>query len=166
MFDIKNNFLPKKEFNQIKNVICSLFFPWYFLPVIGFRETIKKDPTQFQYIHTFYEYNRPNSSYFDKLQPLLDKLNCKSLVRIKVNCNPYSSKFFESEYHIDFDYKNLKTAIYYINTNNGYTKFKKNNKKITSVENRLVVFDSNLEHCGTNTTDSKRRIVLNINYFE
>ena len=167
MFKVVDNFLNKNEFNHIKNVVCDHFFPWYFFPAITIEEnTIKKDVEEFQFTHTFYENNRPNSPYFNNLQPLLNKLNCKSLVRIKVNLNPYSSTLTESKYHVDFDYKNLKTAVYYINTNNGYTKFKKNNKKIKSVENRMVKFDSSLEHLGTNTTDNKRRIVLNINYFE
>tara|TARA_R100000322_G_scaffold149186_1_gene106048 strand:- start:328 stop:840 length:513 start_codon:yes stop_codon:yes gene_type:complete len=170
MFKVVDNFLNKDEFKNIKETIQHPLFTWYYYPAINYEEgkedLIEKDLNQYQFTHTFYENNRPNSPYFDNLQTLLNKLNCKSLVRIKANLNPYSSKLAESGYHIDFDYKNLKTAVYYINTNNGYTKFKKNNKKIKSLENRIVKFDSSLEHLGTNTTDSKRRIVLNINYFE
>ena len=170
MFKVVDNFLNKNEFNHIKNVVCDPFFPWYFYPAISYEKgkehLIEKDLNQYQFTHMFYQHNKPNSNYFDSLLPLINKLGCKALVRIKANLNPYSSQLSESGYHIDFDYKNLKTAVYYINTNNGYTKFKKNNKKIKSLENRIVKFDSSLEHLGTNTTDSKRRIVLNINYFE
>ena len=114
----------------------------------------------------FFQHNKPNSSYFDSLLPLINKLGCKALVRIKANLNPYSSQLSESWYHVDFDNKNLKTAVFYMNTNNGYTKFKKNNKKISSIKNRVVVFNSNTEHLGTNTTNCKRRIVININYYQ
>ena len=50
-----------------------------------------------------------------------------------------------------------------MNTNNGYTLFK--NKKINSVENRIVLFNSDESHSSTNTTDCKSRIVINFNYF-
>ena len=37
--------------------------------------------------------------------------------------------------------------------------------EVDSKENRYVYFNSQLKHTGTNHTDSKRRIVLNFNYF-
>ena len=55
------------------------------------------------------------------------------------------------------------TGILYINTCNGYTKFE-NGKKVKSVENTYVEFDSTLKHTGTTCTDTDRRLVLNINY--
>jgi hypothetical protein len=54
----------------------------------------------------------------------------------------------------------INTGILYINTNNGYTKFK-NGKKIKSKKNQYVEFDSKLEHTGSTCTDEDRRIVIN-----
>jgi hypothetical protein len=59
--------------------------------------------------------------------------------------------------------KNSKTGIFYINTNNGYTKFK-NKKLIKSEENKLIFFDSSKEHTGTTCTDELFRIVINFVY--
>ena len=115
-------------------------------------------------MHTFYENYNPNSNYFNLLLPIIEKLKCKSLIKIKINSTNYSTKLFEGSYHTDTKY-DCTTAVYYLNTNNGYTKFKKNNKIIKSIENRMVIFNSNLEHLGTNTTNTKRRLVLNFNYF-
>ena len=69
------------------------------------------------------------------------------------------------KYHADdsLGEGNVETCIFYINNCNGYTKFK-NNQIITSEENKLIQFDSKLEHTGSSCTDEKRRIVLNINY--
>ena len=69
-------------------------------------------------------------------------------------------------FHVDVptDYDS-KTAILYLNTNNGYTEFE-NGQRVESVANRLVVFDSALKHTGTTCTDQKRRIVLNLNYID
>ena len=57
----------------------------------------------------------------------------------------------------------MTTAIYYLNTNNGYTKFKKGGK-VKSVENRMVVFDSTFEHAAVTSTNVDRRLVVNFNY--
>ena len=56
-----------------------------------------------------------------------------------------------------------KTAVFYINTNNGWT-YIKNGGKVKSVANRIVIFDSNLEHTGVTCTDEKRRVIVNFNY--
>ena len=37
-------------------------------------------------------------------------------------------------------------------------------KKITSEENKLIKFNSQLEHTGTSCTDENRRVVINFNY--
>ena len=58
----------------------------------------------------------------------------------------------------------MTTAIYYLNTNNGFTKFE-NGDKVNSVANRIVIFDSNLKHTGTSCTDSYARLLINFNYF-
>ena len=56
------------------------------------------------------------------------------------------------------------TAIYYVNTNNGYTEFE-DGSRVESIENRLVTFPSYMKHTGTTCTDQKRRIVINFNYY-
>jgi len=38
-------------------------------------------------------------------------------------------------------------------------------EKIESKANRMLFMDSDIEHEGTNTTDTANRIVININYF-
>ena len=75
----------------------------------------------------------------------------------------------EGGFHVDgFDKDNgyegdSLTAIYYINTCNGYTEFK-TGEKVKSVSNRMVIFDSELEHQGVTATDDKRRVLINFNY--
>jgi hypothetical protein len=77
----------------------------------------------------------------------------------------------------------MKTACFYINTNNGSTEFRKeysdyetlayglppdpdHGAKIESVANRMIIFDSNLEHGGHACTDEKVRVLVNFNYEE
>ena len=99
---------------------------------------------------------------FDIVKPILQKLNVKLLYRLKLNMTTGSAKLHESNLHVDVP-DDCKTSVFYVNTNNGYTKFE-DGTKIYSKANRLITFNSQMKHCGTNTTDSKYRIVLNINY--
>ena len=96
---------------------------------------------------------------------ILDYLNTKAIVRIKANLNHKENDINIHGYHTDFNYENLKTAIYYVNTNNGFTIFKKDGKKILSQKNKIVIFDSNEQHSGTSCIDKPFRLAINFNYY-
>ena len=81
---------------------------------------------------------------------------------IKGNLTTKNTTIKPFGHHVDIPFK-CKTAILYINNNNGITVFERG-KKIESRENRMITFSSNLKHTGTTHTDEKVRIVLNINY--
>ena len=131
----------------------------------------------FQFEHVFYnvspsfpEYNLRFNQFSDEsfnyglMSPLLHKLTIRSLVKIKANLNPRTSEIIEHGYHMDYPYENCKTSIFYVNTNNGYTKFE-DGTVVESVENRLVTFDTMTKHTGSTCTDQKCRMVINLNYF-
>jgi hypothetical protein len=159
---VKDNYLSEKDHQSLYNGITSPYFPLFF----NSFKTFEDDPDleDFQFVHSFYDSFSRNSNAFSLLDPLLKKVNPQSLVRIKLNLNPYSQKLIVGTYHQDQPFK-CKAAIYYLNTNNGYTLFKKREKKIKSVKNRIIFFDANETHLGTNSTDCKNRLVLNLNYF-
>ena len=153
------NFLSKEEFNKIESNIISPFFPWFLQNGVN-----KSKDGSTQLIHIFFsEEAYVNSSYFDLIKPILKKLSVKSLLRVKANLLHKTEKIIEHGFHRDFPYEN-NTAIFYLNTNNGYTKFK-NKKIIKSDKNKLVDFNSSLEHTGSTCTDEDYRIVINFNYF-
>ena len=115
-----------------------------------------------QFVSTFYNENRQyKASTFYIIDPVLSYLNCQELKRVKANLNIKTLFHRKSGYHIDWE--NVTTAVYYLNTNNGWTEFEKGGK-VKSVANRIVIFDSNLKHQGVTCTDEKRRVVLNFNY--
>ena len=95
----------------------------------------------------------------------LQSLKIKKLIRIKANLVLRTPKIKEHGFHIDNQiHKKFKTAILYINSNNGYTRFKKNNKKFKSEENKLIDFNGRLQHTGTSCTDTQYRMVINFVY--
>lgn len=160
---IIDNYLKKKETDYIYNVMVSEHFAWFVTPVTN------EDKKNFQFTHGFYRKSLPNSGMINLIKPFLEKLNPKKILRCKVNLLHKTHKIIQHDYHCDLTNSdgsigNCKIGIFYLNTNNGYTIFKKNKKKIQSIKNRAVFFDNKDIHAGSTCTDSKFRIVLNINY--
>ena len=157
-----DDFLSIPDFDKLKQYLCGPKFEWYLQPhIIDNKEGLD----QFQFVHCFYNVAKPHlNNWSSILDPVVDTLKAQYIFRIKANCRPRTSQGVLSDYHTDMDL-NQQTAILYLNTNNGYTKFKDNSlKDVKSVANRLVTFYGGLEHCGCSCTDDNTRIVLNINY--
>jgi hypothetical protein len=166
---IIENLIDINVFKELQKLILSDSFPWYWYNGVVNEATKDKDfKYNFQLIHGVYFYNKPNSDLFDKLEPILEALKVKSLIRIKLNLQPRTSKIIKFPLHIDNNDKfadpNIKTTVWYLNTNNGYTFFE-NGKKVLSKENTAVEFNSNIRHSGTTCTNAKCRVVMNLNYF-
>ncbi len=166
---IIDNFLDQNDFDNIKNLLMGTSFDWRFQSSI-LRSDYKyktscDENNNYQFIHCFYNFLQPTSDYYNCLFPFFhqNKLNPKALVRVKANLNPRTDKNVIHGYHCDLDFL-CKTAVYYVNSNNGFTIFS-NGKKVESVENRIVIFNSNLMHSGATCTDEKTRVVINFNYF-
>ena len=161
---IIDNFLPKNIHQELYDLLIgkNANFPWYFNNDVVFEST-NDYIENFQFTHTFYLNFTFVSEYYKILFPIIDLLSPSSLVKIKANLNTHSSKIIERELHTDVVNFKGKTAVYYLNTNNGYTKFA-NGDTVESVANRILIFDNTLLHAGTTSTDTKVRCVLNFNY--
>ena len=153
------NCLSKENFNFIKEKIYSKYFCWFLNSGISYQ-----NDGNIQFIHTFYNDNKINSPFFVNLKSIVEILNPLSIIRVKANLLTKTDKIIKHGLHIDQNFK-CKTAIFYINTNNGFTEFE-DETKILSEENKLVIFDNFLKHTGTSCTDKNERIVINFNYIE
>jgi len=157
-----DNFLPEEEFNQVKSVMLGDHIPWYWnSQSVSFknRRWYRKVP---QLIHNLSHYDHGGvcSEFCPLFYGMLTKLGAENCYILKANLNPRTTFRRYTGFHHDFD--NIRSAVFYVNTNTGGTKFK-NGKFIKSVENRIVTFDSNLQHTGVTCTKD-RRVVVNINY--
>ena len=80
-----DNFLPKNEFDKIKEIHMSDVFPWYFVNHVANKE----DNKNFYFIHNFYKFDKILSDFFKECCELLlnkigyDKIN--RLISIKSN---------------------------------------------------------------------------------
>jgi hypothetical protein len=163
-FQIIDNFLSEEEYKIIKKSLLG-DFPWYYLDCKVEQDDVD-DKYNYQLIHMFYNNFTIQSSYWELIKPIINRLNPATIVRIKANLNPNTDNYHQFNFHTDTSIKfKGKTAVYYINTNNGKTIFK-DGTTIDSIANRIVIFDNNIEHTNTTCTDQKVRCVLNLNYTE
>ena len=161
-----DNFLNKKEFKKIKLMLLDSSFPWYMDKVLLKEDGLTtKEKYNFQFTHNFYENNLVQSNYFNLLKPLIDKINCLSIVRIKANLLTKTDVNIDYGFHTDFNDDKVTTGILYINTNDGYTKFKDGALE-KSKENKYIEFNSKLLHSGSSCTNKNVRVVLNLNYIK
>lgn len=167
---IIDNFLDERIHAEIKSTMLGANFAWYLqeYKVGGGTqvESLEDDRIDFQFTHTFYLNFSPQSHSFNLIVPMFQLLKPKALIKVKGNLTTGSYKNMEYHYHTDCGEEiRCKTAVYYVNTTNGPTKFK-TGEIVECVENRIVIFDSSIYHTATTCTDSKVRCVINLNYFE
>ena len=169
---IFDDYLKKEDLNNLKELMLSDEgnFQWYFSPC----KVTDGDGIP-QFCHVFYENCTINSDRFDFIEPLVKKINPVAIVRIKSNITMKTSSILTSPLHCDIlpeiyesrdnvTLDNQRTGVFYLNTNNGYTFFD-GGERVSSVENRLVVFPSSKRHAGTTNTDTDFRCVINLNWF-
>ena len=161
-----DNFLESYYFNIIRDTLLyNNQFGWYWNEGVTYDDYEEEFS---QFIHLFYDPDvEVNSQWLGIFEVMQSKLQVQEWRRIKANLNTRTIFKRFHGWHSDFPatqgYKAAKTAILYLNTNNGYTKFKKGGK-VKCVENRLVIFNSHEYHSGVTCTDQKRKVVVNFNY--
>ena len=174
--NIIDNFLSPDEADYLEERMEANMgpnrFPWYH-GNIGSDERfsdsgLNPDLDNFQLCHVFYNNHSlvEGDKYSKLLNMFLSRIIPFALVRIKANLLPKTNKIKKFLYHTDFEPapKNLQTAIYYVNSNNGHTIFE-NGTKIESIKGRFISFPAHMRHKGTTCTDKMHRTVINFNYF-
>ena len=185
---IEDNFLEQEKFNEIELMInpmldeAILNMPWYF----RYKYYAEPDITnstgtpysnedealdQFQFTHTFYDDNAPQSPFMKQVTCFYDLLKMVSIFRIRANLLTRLPTIVSHPFHADMDHlseekqKQWTTSIFYVNTNNGYTLFE-DGTKVESVANRMLTFPAHMKHTGTTCTDQQIRIIMNFNYYK
>ena len=117
MIQIIDDFLPEEEFKSIQSFMMSGEFRWFY---VEGRAT--RDDGLYHMTHMFFQPEVGlNSEHLDMWNTFMNKVEAKKCTRIKANLTFKTHTFEPAQYHID--YEDIKTATFYINTNNGYTEF-------------------------------------------
>jgi hypothetical protein len=159
---IIDNFLEEDDFVRIQSLMLSDKFTWNY-SIVDERSYAIDD---YHFSHVF----NPEDNFFGLTIPFIDKIqehsNVRKIIKVKANLQPRTNKNIIQSFHTDFpiDWKN-KTAVYYLNTCNGYTLFA-DETKVESIANRFVMFDGHLEHTGVTCTDEPARFVINFNWYD
>jgi len=162
------NALSPPVFEDLQSYILGGDIAWYHHDTVAYQSSkgLSGDQLIYNYFSTHMVYcnNQIYSDFaFEKLKPLRDLLDIKALIRIKINNYPRTPKVIHHPDHVDFDYKH-NGALFFVNTNDGLTVLE-NDTEISSVENKLLLFDTSEKHHSTTTANTSRRITININYF-
>lgn len=160
---VYKKFLPKNEFLEIKNLLMSPDFAWYYNSSVV--EKKREDGSMFQFTHKFYDDNTINSAHFNLVNPVFNIIKPLTILRVKGNLLTKNNIHIEHGFHTDYDQDRVTTGILYINTNNGYTKFK-NGEVVKSEENKYIEFNSMERHTGASCTDENIRVIINFNYIK
>ena len=155
---IIKNVLSIKDYQQLKEVYESYDMPWLYNDGVSYI-----GDGEFQFVHPIWENGIKPGPEWSTIIPILNVLSPFNIIKIKSNLRTKSPMLVESGLHRDVFLPGSFTAIYYVNTCNGYTKWE-DGDKIESQANMLVVFPSNMRHLGTSCTDVNRRTVINFNY--
>lgn len=170
-YKVVDNFLNTTEFKHLQSLIIgNTDFNWNITTNVANRGTDKdydnnlEDQLWNWYgIHPVYA-TIPLSPHFETIAGIFcSKFDIKSLIRIKINFYPYTTKIQEHAKHQDFLFSH-SAAVFSLNTCDGFTRMA-NGDKVDSVENRIVFFDASEYHNSSTTSNQKGRYNINFNYF-
>jgi hypothetical protein len=176
---IIDNFLTEKNHKQIKEHLCGGNFPWKKSTILPSSMFDLDQNLNVQFVHRFVYvrrdlcngvevfYDLQKSEYFYLIEPLLDLIQPKEILRAKANLTINHGIRAKTGFHVDvareiYCGKGM-TGVYYVNTNNGATVFE-NGEQVDSIENRLVIFPNHWKHSSLTHTDTPYRVVINLNW--
>ena len=165
--NVYDDFLPQKEAGAIHSYIMGSHFPWFYS---------SEDPSC-KYEHVFYSAKGENPEPNEEiaagtcliLDPLMAALKVSKPFVVKAISIANTDSIIQQEYTTS----TRKTAIYYVNTNDGIleiadsnTSYSPENIKIESLANSIAVLDKGIKYRGSTCTDKGRRVFIRIEYEE
>jgi len=155
---IIENALQKQDLDYMQSIYGGYDMPWEYNDGVAAPED-----NDFQFVVPVWGTMKMNDMAFNATVGILNILEPEFLLKIKANLRTKTETILEAGMHRDTKVPGSLTAIFYLNTCDGYTKFE-DGDKIDSVENTLIIFPGRLKHAGTNCTNTNRRLVANVNY--
>ena len=166
-YEIHKNFLSEEFFKKIKNHITTPDFPWRRRDsaLNSFMVAADKErPIYFTYC--FYNSMISQSEFYEPwMIPILNQLHAVAPIQVRANMF-ISALFKKSSWHADYNFK-CKTAILYLNDCDGGTELKIDNKVtfIKADANKILVFDTLIQHRAITSKKEPIRYIINFNYF-
>jgi len=151
------NFLEEDTYNNIKKIIRSNEFAWFY-----YNEQTFTDKYYFQ--HTFFDWHEKTSPLFDEIFPILEKLKPNMITQVKAILFTKEPFIYETPLTRDRSF-DCKTAVLFLDSNNGKLIIENgiDKVKIDPEDNKMVLF-KNSKYATLVQQNYVRGIKLIINY--
>ena len=157
-YKLYDNYLPEKDIKWLEDLLLSANFPYYY------QSSITKNDSEFMLSHSLITGSYSNSDWAEPIvSKLMEKIPHEQIIRAKVNLYPRTHEIVKHNFHTDRDNFPVKAALFYVNNNDGYTSFE-DDGFISSIRNRMLLFNGKERHRSTTCTNANARINININY--
>ena len=160
---VTEDFLQEEYYDHLNEIITSTQFPWMFQKrVANIGEDPEEDLNHYYFVHSLFFQNKVESPLYDDFLYLFQSLNVQFLHRARVLMFVNQGEQYVHDRHVDHT-TNCKTALIYMNTNDGFTDFE-TGERVESVKNRLLLFDGSIPHSSSTPTNTKERLLLSVTY--
>tara|TARA_X000000368_G_C22908826_1_gene657607 strand:+ start:432 stop:923 length:492 start_codon:yes stop_codon:yes gene_type:complete len=160
---VTEDFLQEEYYDHLNEIITSTQFPWMFQKrVANIEEDPEEDLNHYYFVHSLFFQNKIESPLYDDFLYLFQSLNVQFLHRARVLMFVNQGEQYIHDRHVDHT-TNCKTALIYMNTNDGFTDFE-TGERVESVKNRLLLFDGSVPHSSSTPTNTKERLLLSVTY--
>ena len=161
--DIIDDFLTDYYANIFVKTFGDSKFPWFFVDDLNH---VQRRGNYYFNHSVIREYEVKSQHWLPIFEPLVNRIGVSFRNVYKLKVNLYTRTQFRVHHfsHTDYDPNlGLRTCLYYVNTNNGFTVFD-GKRKIRSKKNRAIIFDGSTKHHSTTPTDSNWRCSINMDY--
>lgn len=165
-YKVIDNFLSNEDFERIRNVVINPNTAFFYQQDVNDEHKNNKNDLSIYFTHSLFKQDDEviySNLYHHFRKIFWEALNIKSLMRMKLNLYPRTSKIEVHEPHKDYPFSH-KGCLFSFNTCDGAT-ILADGTKVKSVANRALLFDPFENHSSTTTTDVKARFNMNVNYF-
>lgn len=191
---IIDNFLPDSFHADVRNLLTSLAFPWFYVPNLSYGEDSNSILNRWQqndskikdtygFTHVARDQLDVDSPFFETLKPiayfleerLQEKINNIYRIRAVMTCKDPSFGNFYNVPHVDLAIPH-KTLIYYVNDSDGDTVifkehwYGKTNFSAKTIERSVspkanrAVIFNGLKYHTGTVPTNNNRIILNMNF--
>ena len=168
-YDIIDDFLSENDMDNFYETFTYGGFPWTLITKVN----DKAGENDFQFAHKYIDNGEEvYATAIEALRPIFRELyHAKYMNKDTEVYRAKTNLFIKTDtnrglgFHHDITNlgDNYKTIIYYVNSNNGGTRFE-DDTFIESVRNRALLFSGKIAHETVTQTDTNFRFNININY--
>ena len=185
-FEVCDNFIEEDYFEHIESQMERCW--WSLQEQVAYKGDVLNDKS-FYFVHPIFDENHQKSEMHDTLSSLYTLLGVRALIRTRAIMYMNQGEQIIHSPHVDMTYSH-KAALLYLNDNNGFTLMAdddveiqcnqsdrlvfnrtdgsscfQDQNKCMSKRNRLMLHDGSRPHCSSTPTNTKKRVLIAVNYF-